>query len=169
MKNIIKNSFTGGIQLFLLFFFIPFLSYAQEGNNKNEKIITDFFEQVWDQGNLEFIEQVTTPEFIIHYQGKADTASYEEHKAVVKYWRQAIPDYSITIQDVLSDKNKVIARFSFTGTHKDTLMGIPPTWNTIRSTGIWICNVENKLLQECWEEYDIQSILSQLQSAESSK
>ncbi len=156
-----------GLLLYVLLLFIPISTIAQETTDDGKKLITTYFEQVWNQGNLGVIEQVTPPVFILHYFGKPDTASYDEHKAVITYWRGALPDYTLVLEDVLSEGNKVAARFSFTGTHKDTLLGIPPTGNTIRSTGMWMCNVENNLLQECWEEYDIQSMMSQLQSSAS--
>lgn len=153
----------------ITFLFLPLISYSQTAANSNEILITKYFEQAWNQGNLDILEKVTPPDFILHFSGKANKANYEQHKTVIRYWRKAIPDYSLTLHDVFSDDDKVVARFSFSGTHRDTLLGIPPTGNTILSTGIWICKVENRQLRECWAEYDIQRIMGQIQSSASDR
>lgn len=135
----------------------------KDSTTRNEEFIRRYFEQVWNQQDLQVIEELTPEPFVLHYQGKPITASHEEHKDVVSYWLNAFPDYRVNLHDVLSDEDKVVARYTFTGTHKDSVLGIPPTGKEVKVTGIWICRVENSLLIECWEEYDEQGLVRQLQ------
>ena len=134
----------------------------QEEQNKD--VIRNYFEQVWNKGELSNIEVLTPPEFIFHYQGQTLRATHEEHQEVVSYWLNGFPDYHVQLQDVLAEKDKVIARYYFTGTHKGEVLGIAPTGKTVKIGGMWICRVEDGQLVECWEEYDHHSLLQQLKN-----
>lgn len=137
---------------------------SQDSVPESEQLIRRYFEEVWNQQELQVIDELTPEPFVLHYQGKSITANHEEHKEVVSYWLNALADYRVELHDIFSDENKVVARYTFTGTHQDSVLEIPPTGKEVRVTGIWICRVENSLLSECWEEYDEQGLINQLQS-----
>lgn len=44
-------------------------------------------------------------------------------KAVLRMLHTAFPDFQITVEDIISDENKVVVRSTISGTHKDHLPG----------------------------------------------
>lgn len=61
----------------------------------------------------------------------------------VEGWRQmfggflaAFPDYRETVHDVLAEGDRVVARITFSGTHRGELMGLPPTGREVAVGGM---------------------------------
>jgi predicted ester cyclase len=66
------------------------------------------------------------------------------------------------VEDQLADGDKVFTRWSWTGTHKEELMGIAPTGKPVRISGMVIDRiVEGKIIEE-WEEWDALGMMQQL-------
>ena len=52
--------------------------------------------------------------------------------------RAAFPDIDFAIKEQISEGDKVVSRFEWTGTHKAAFMGIPATGRPVRVWGIVI-------------------------------
>ncbi len=77
-------------------------------------------------------------------------------------YRTAFPDIHFTVEDQIAEGDKLVTRFTITGTHKGELMGIPPTGVHITMTGmIFDLNVGGKIL-EGWANTDALGMLQQL-------
>jgi predicted ester cyclase len=63
---------------------------------------------------------------------------------------------------VVADKDRVAASFVYTGTHKGTYFGVPPTGRTIRFTSCDIFRVQEGQIAEHWGMGDIAGVLAQL-------
>ena len=66
------------------------------------------------------------------------------------------------MQDQVTEADKVVIRWSFTGTHKGELMGIAPTGKPVAFTGISIMRVVDGKIVEAWEEGDSLGLMQQL-------
>ncbi len=74
----------------------------------------------------------------------------------------AFPDAVQTVEDQLEEGDKVMTRYSFKGTHKGPLMGIPPTGKQVAFTGMCISRIVDGKIVEEWEEWDTLGLLRQL-------
>ncbi len=57
---------------------------------------------------------------------------------------EAFPDFHITIEDLIAEGDKLVARVSFTGTHRGVYHGIPATNRAIASSGTHIVRYVGK-------------------------
>lgn len=74
----------------------------------------------------------------------------------------AFPDGRWTIEDQVAEGDKVVTRFSFTGTHQGEFMGIAPTGKRVTTSGMVIDRiVEGKIVEER-EEWDALGMMQQL-------
>ena len=64
------------------------------------------------------------------------------------------------MQDQVAEADKVVTRWSATGTHAGDFAGVPATGR--RVTGIHIHRVRHGRLIEHWEELDLLGVLRQL-------
>jgi predicted ester cyclase len=72
------------------------------------------------------------------------------------------PDVQATHEDIIAQGDKVVIRWTLSGTQSGPWMGIPPTGRSFRISGIDIfCVVEGKLA-EMWQEGDTIGFLQQL-------
>ena len=74
----------------------------------------------------------------------------------------AFPDMHFRIEDMLTEGDKLVARWSAHGTHTGELMGIPPTGKQVSLGGIAIDRFENGQSVELWEIFDQLGLLQQL-------
>lgn len=77
-------------------------------------------------------------------------------------FRAAIPDLSVSIDDVITAGDKVVTRMTWQGTQKGPLFGADPTGAKLRFTRIDIVQVEGGKFVEHWGEIDVLGALDQL-------
>ena len=62
----------------------------------------------------------------------------EGAKAAHRLMIAGMPDFHVTIEDLIAEGDKVAARITMTGTHTGDFFGIPPTGRQVKFTGIYI-------------------------------
>ena len=67
-----------------------------------------------------------------------------------------------TVEDVISEGDRVVVRWTNAGTHVGEFAGVPATGGTFSIAGIDIYRVEGNLLAEHWHVVDQLSMLGQL-------
>jgi steroid delta-isomerase-like uncharacterized protein len=76
--------------------------------------------------------------------------------------RQAFPDLHVSVEDVIADGDKVVARNTVTGTHQGEYLGLPATGRSITYNEIFIFRFANGRIAETWGVVDVFSQLRQL-------
>lgn len=83
-------------------------------------------------------------------------------RAFVEMFRGAFPDLRITVDDMIAEGDKIVARSTTTGTHKGEFMGIPPTGKQFSIQGIDIVRFAGGKAVEHWGVTDNLDLLQQL-------
>ena len=73
-----------------------------------------------------------------------------------------MPDYHTTIEDLIAEGDKVMARVTMTGTHTGNFWGIPATGRRVNLTGIYIVRIANGKIVEHWGEENGMIVIKQL-------
>lgn len=73
-----------------------------------------------------------------------------------------MPDYYTTIEDLIAEGDKVVARVRMTGTHTGNFYGIEATGRRVNLTSIYIVRIANGKIVEHWGEEDGVAVLRQL-------
>lgn len=119
-----------------------------------------------------FIELMTTHQSERFGEVIADT--YVQHNPMVKqgligikegakWFESVFPDAQATIDDILVEGDKVVVRFTWTGTQQSELFGIPATHKKVTWTGTDWWRIENGKLAEHWDVVDWAGLVRQLQ------
>ncbi len=72
------------------------------------------------------------------------------------------PDWHPTIEDMIAEGDKVVVRFTGSGTHKGEFMGIPPTGKQVTITAIAIQRIAGGKIVENWLQADMLGMMQQL-------
>jgi steroid delta-isomerase-like uncharacterized protein len=99
--------------------------------------------------------------FVSHSSG-GPAAGAGAYAAAVAATHAAFPDLVVTVQDQVAEEDKVVTRWSATGTHAGDFAGVPATGRRVTVTGIHIHRVRHGQLIEHWEELDLLGVLRQL-------
>ncbi len=132
---------------------------------ENKAILQRGYEQVFNQGNLDQIEEFASTDLIDHEApppGMEDLEGIEVLRQFVKVFRDAFPDLQLTVEDMIAEGDKVAARYTMRGTHQGEFMGIAPTGNQIEVTGIDIVRFESGKAVEHWGSSDQLGMMQQL-------
>jgi steroid delta-isomerase-like uncharacterized protein len=121
--------------------------------------------EVVAQGSLDTLEdalaEVYADDFVLHEAGDV-FVGIQGLAQFVSMMRSALPDLRITIEDDMSEGDKVVTRWIAQGTHQGELMGAAPTGNQVTATGITIHRVEEDKIVEEWSNWDALGVMHQV-------
>ena len=86
----------------------------------------------------------------------------EGHRTYAQIMATAFPDLERRIEDLLAEGDKVVARWTASGTNLGELYGRPPTGTLATSSGITIFRIADGRIVEEWSENDMLGLLQQL-------
>lgn len=72
------------------------------------------------------------------------------------------PDFSLEIEDLIAEEDRVVTRVRGQGTHSGRWMNIEPTGSVVKVKGINIDRVSNGRIVEHWGEADTVGMLVQM-------
>ena len=127
----------------------------------NKATTRRWYEGVFNNGNLDLINELFAPNFVDH-DPVNPLPGLEGVRQVVIMYRSGLPDLHITVEDLVAEGDKVVARFRAQGTHGGALMGVPPTGKQVTVTGIDVLGFENGKIAEHWGNRDDLGMLQQL-------
>jgi predicted ester cyclase len=86
---------------------------------------------------------------------------YAQHGGL-KGGREAFPDLRVTVEDRIFAGDKIVARNTWSGTHRGAFLGVAPTGKqiTIRTIDIW--RIDGDKLAEHWDVIDLGALEKQL-------
>ena len=131
-------------------------------SEQNKAVAQRFYDQVWNRGDMAVADELFTADTVDHASPPGFPSGIAGVKQVFGMYRGAFPDLAITIEDMIADGDKVVARWTSRGTHRGDLMGIPPTGKQVTITGIDIFRFEGGKIAEHWANFDMLGMMQQI-------
>ena len=120
---------------------------------ENKKNAEKFIDEIFNKVNLEDISTFVTPDFIYHTSGE-DITGMENFKNWVSADHSLYPDIHFTIEESISELNKVATVWIVEGTHTKEFRGIPATHKKFETAGVNIFHFEGNKIKEAWVVVD---------------
>jgi len=125
-----------------------------------EKVVRRFVKAV-NERNFDAAAELLAPGFVDHSPSwRAETT--EMWKERMRTLNNAFPDLNAAIEDLFVVGDKVISRWTYTGTNTGELMGMPPTGKRVQVSSIMIDRVRGGKIHEHWENWDELGFMAQL-------
>lgn len=134
-------------------------------SDKYETFLHRWFEEVWNQKREEAIDEMFAEEGVANGLKVSEGDSLrgpENFKTLYRQFVSAIPDLHITVEDTISEGNKIAARCTCRGTHSGEGLGVAPTDQPIEFTGITIVHIEDGKIIQAWNEFDFMEMYGRL-------
>lgn len=129
---------------------------------RNKSVIRRLLAEV-DRGHLDLVDECYSPGYVDRtpspVRGLAE--GREGVRRAFAAFHQAFPDTRHTIDDLVAEGDRVVARISARGTHTGELFGHAPTGKVVTLTGITIYRFEHGQIVERWAEHGL-GVLDQL-------
>ncbi len=147
--------------VFAIFFFA--VSCEKPDASIELKPLTDKYIEAWNTGNVDLLDDICDVNYVRRMSpaSRSGADGLESLKTVITGFRTAYPDFHVTIVEIIYLKNKVISRYTFSGTNTGPGT-ISPTGKKYSGTGISISNFKNGKAVEEWAEVDNLNTMLQL-------
>jgi steroid delta-isomerase-like uncharacterized protein len=120
-------------------------------------------EEVWNNRRLEVINELIASTHTNHDPNTPDLGNGPEgYKRLVSLYTTAFPDLRLTIEDTVSEDDKLVISWNVSGTHKGDLKGIPPTNKKMSVEGITISRHANGKILDSRVSWDALGMMQQL-------
>ena len=131
---------------------------------ENKAIVRKAFEAV-NQQNLAVMDELMASDFYSHSVPPVMPPTRESHKQALSSLFSAFPDYHVTVEDLVAEADKVVARLTVRGTHRGNLFGaIPPTGKQVAWKAVDFFRLADGKIVEYWLIADNLELLQQLQA-----
>ena len=130
-------------------------------HHDHEQLYRRLMHDVFNQGNLEVADELVAPSFVEH-QKSGMGGGPQGVKHMASALRTAFPDFTLTIEDLVVDGDKVWARQRGGGTNTGSFLGRPPTGKTAYIEVFDVVRFANGQMVEHWGVPDRMSVLQQL-------
>jgi len=138
----------------------------------NKQVVARFVEVCQNQHDLAAADAMFHPEFVNHYapRGRLIPATARPAEAFQRYYARflaAFPDATMQIDEQIAERDLVVTRKTFRGTHLGEQWGLPPTGNQVAVEFIDIFRIRDGQLMEHWHHFDWEELYSQMRRAQS--
>ncbi|HKV34771.1 MAG TPA: ester cyclase [Pyrinomonadaceae bacterium] len=134
-------------------------------SEKNKALIRRWFEEVWNQGRSDVIDELLAEDAVIH--GLVDGAGnpvngLDGFHDFHTQFRGAFPDLIVSVDDTIGEGDMVVARCSVRGKHTGNHLGFAATNAPVQFDGVAITRIENGKIAEAWNHFDFAQMNRQL-------
>lgn len=133
----------------------------QRSLKNNKAIVRRFVEEIWENGDVEAMVDLFTPDSILH-DPTGDVRGPDAFKAYNEQYLAAFPDLRYNIEDMVAEGDKVVFRARMKGTHGGEFMSVEPTGRSFDAEGIIIARIEDGKIAERWASYDRLGMMEQI-------
>lgn len=129
-------------------------------HEESKAVTRQFIKDVWNAGRYDLGLEHLAPDFVNHTPIGDETR--EQFLDRVKAFRTAFPDLHMAVEDMLTDRDRVITRFRLSGSQHGPFRGIPPTGHSVDIIGIAIDRVVGSKRVEGWAILDLLGLMQQV-------
>jgi predicted ester cyclase len=129
---------------------------------ENKAVVRRFYEEVVNQKKRAVLDEVFDPDLVDHFAPPGTPGGPEGARQTLGMFLTAFPDLHFTVEDLIAEGDKVVARVTMSGTQQGAFMGVPPTGKHVTITGIDINRFVGGKSVEHWVEMDALGMMQQL-------
>ena len=100
----------------------------------NSQIVRRFIEEVLNGGNIESTSDFFSEDMVEQAPFPGQEPGVEGLKTVLRGMRAGFPDMHWSVEEQISEGEKVMTRFVWTGTHRGEFLGVAAT---MRHVSVW--------------------------------
>jgi len=130
---------------------------------RNRELVTRYFEEVWNQGRLDVLDELMAADYINHSPSTPNPRpGPADLKPIVAEMRRGIPDLRYEILDMVVAADKVAVHLRVTGTHTGMLFKMAPQGGRIDVRQMQFEWIRNGRIVQHWRLTDDLSLLRQI-------
>ncbi len=134
----------------------------------NAKIVRSFVDEVITRGKIDSAAQYVWEDVVEQVPLPGQGPGLDGLKDILRAMRAGFPDIVFSIEEQITEGEKVASRFEWRGTHNGEFLGIPATGRHVRVWGVVIDRLENGRIKDTRIIMDTFGLMTQLGALPSS-
>ncbi|MCP4573855.1 MAG: ester cyclase [bacterium] len=122
------------------------------------------FDVMWNRGDVSVAAELCAPDVVQHDPLTTRLTDMVAYVAYLGEVRQAFPDLVLAIEDVVAEGDKVVVRWTFSGTHRQEMRGLAATGRKVTFAGMSMYRLAGDRIAEIWTSFDTVGYLRQVMS-----
>ena len=108
------------------------------------------------------IDELVAPDAVVRTPLPIDVTGAEALKHIWAMLFSVYPDIHVTVEDLIAEGDKVVARNTVTGTHRGEFMGVAATGKSVTYNEIFIFRFADGRVVETWGVVDVLAQMKQI-------
>ncbi|RAR59321.1 hypothetical protein C7401_111171 [Paraburkholderia unamae] len=125
-------------------------------------MVRGFIEEVLNQGLIDHADRFFREDMVEHVPFPGQGPGIEGLKDVVRAMRLAFPDMHWRVEEQLTEGDRVLTRFEWTGTHSGPFLGVNATGRSVKVWGMVIDRFDEGRIKETRLIMDTLGLMMQL-------
>jgi steroid delta-isomerase-like uncharacterized protein len=121
-------------------------------------LVRRFYEELWNRWDLAVADEILAPDLRFRGTLGASLVGVEAFRAYVEQVRAAFPDWHNHLEELIDAGETIVARLTFSGTHRGELLGVAATGALVEYAGIAIFRLRAGRIAEAWVVGDTQEL-----------
>jgi steroid delta-isomerase-like uncharacterized protein len=130
--------------------------------DQHKTLIRRFLDEVIGAGNLTVADELCAADLTWHGAGVADIGDLATYQGLLRGFFTAFPDRAVTIEDLVAEGDKVVARYAWRSAQQGEFQGLPPTGKAVTVSGMDIFRIADAKIAEQWWQEDLLGLMRQL-------
>jgi steroid delta-isomerase-like uncharacterized protein len=131
-------------------------------SDANKALLCRMVDEVLNRKNLEVIPELVADNYVDRNATAGQPQGMQAFIQARINRNTAFPDWHVTLDDVIAEDDKVVARATGRGTHQGPFMGVAATGKLVATTWIVTYRITDGKLAEHWINSDDVGLLRQL-------
>jgi predicted ester cyclase len=134
---------------------------VQPDEERNKDVVTRHFLELWP-GDYSVADEIYSTACVGHVLGTTVTGYPKREVDGIKEQRAGMSNMEVEIEDQFADGDRVLTRWTTSGTNTGPIFGNPPTGRDVSVTGMHVHRLEDGRIVEVWSQADLFSLMQQL-------
>ena len=126
----------------------------------NKELVRRFFDEVWNRGDEAAIAAFIAADAVGNDPDFG--TGRDAFRAQWRRWRTAFPDIHFAVEELVAEGDRVVTRWTLTGTHHGEFMGIPATGRLVSVAGMSLDLLANGQIVSGFDAWDALGLHRQL-------
>ena len=132
-------------------------------DRKTLNLARRIFHEVYEDGNTRSLGEIFTADYVNHDPAAPEVPPGPAGVATsVAVYKAGFPDHKFTLYETIATGDKILVRWSVSGTHTGRFGEIAPTNKKVMVSGLTLFRIEAGKIAESWAQWDTLGLLQQL-------
>jgi steroid delta-isomerase-like uncharacterized protein len=138
------------------------LLLLEDPAEQSKDLVRRYYEELWNPWDFGKAEELLAADIVFRGSLGAETRGRERFSDYMRQVQRAFPDFHNTVEQIVAEDERAVARLAYRGTHRGEIFGVAPTGKRIEYAGAAFFRIAHGKIAEGWVLGDLLTLLRQL-------